>query len=310
MTLPAKSHNKQTRNDPPSVVGLKIISGERCLEPAFPAMVSLLLAFVTFLYVRQWLRLRTTLPHRVSFAQAAAFLTGVLLVWLAMASPLAGLDHQLLSVHMIQHLLLMALAAPLILLGAPVPVLLHTLPKFVFRDAARRLLGLGPMRWVRKISSHSAFCWLAGTITVIGWHVPAVFELGHHSVWWHEIEQASFLLAGLLFWGPVIRPWPSASRELRWSIPLYLFLATLPCDALSAYLIFCDRVVYRPYLLAPRLLNVSTLQDQQWAGALMWVSVTFIYIVPAVAVIFHLLSTASRNAPVFDAPVNDPPEPN
>jgi putative membrane protein len=273
------------------------------LQLAFPAIVSALLAFVTFLYLRGWLRLRATLPHLVSFMRVAAFLTGIVLVWVAVASPLAGLDHQLLSVHMIQHLLLMALAAPLLLLGAPGPLLLHALPDSLSRGAARRVSKRAPGLALERIVSSAVFCWFAGTLTVIAWHLPAVFELGHHSPWWHGTQHASFFVAGVLFWFPVIRPWPSTSQGPRWSIPLYLFLATLPCDALSAYLVFCDHVVYAPYLTAHRVLGVSALQDQQWAGALMWVSITFIYLVPAVAVIFQLLSGATRRAPVPDATV-------
>lgn len=270
---------------------------------ALRAIVSLLLASMALLYLRGWLRLRTTLPHLVSSAQVAAFLTGVLLVWLAVASPIAGLDHQLLSVHMVQHLLLMAIAAPLILLGAPGCVLLHTLPKSLFRGAASRVLKPAPVSRLERVVSNSVFCWLAGTLTVIGWHVPAVFELAHHSDWWHAIEQATFFLAGLLFWWPVVRPWPATSQGARWSVPLYLFLATLPCDALSAYLVFCDHVVYRSYLTASRLLDLSPLQDQQWAGTLMWVGITFIYVLPAVAIILQLLSMRSRRTNSFSIPV-------
>ena len=86
--------------------------------------------------------------------------------------------------------------------------------------------------------------WLAGTLTVIVWHVPAAFDLAQRSASWHGIQDASFFVTGLLFWWPVVRPWPAAERLPRSMIPLYLFAATLPCDALSAFLVFCDRVVY------------------------------------------------------------------
>jgi cytochrome c oxidase assembly factor CtaG len=133
---------------------------------------------------------------------------------------------------------------------------------------------------------------MAGTATVIGWHIPAAFQLALGSAWWHGAEQASFLLAGLLFWWPVrssdgpVR----ASRGNEWSVPLYLFLATLPCDILSAFLVFCGRVVYPSYLAAPRLFDLSPIQDQEFAGALMWVSVTLIYLIPAVIITVQILS--------------------
>ncbi len=99
------------------------------------------------------------------------------------------------------------------------------------------------------------------------WHVPALFALALRSPAWHAVEQASFLVTGLLFWWPVIEPWPR--RPLPpWSIVLYLFLATLPCDILSAFLVFSDRVAYPVYLSADS--SAAVLADQQRAGALMW----------------------------------------
>jgi cytochrome c oxidase assembly factor CtaG len=194
----------------------------------------------------------------------AALMGGVFLLWAVMGSPLGELDHQLLTFHMLQHLVLMTVAAPFILLGL------------------RSNAPIGVM--------HPVFCWLVSTITVIGWHVPALFALGMRSERWHLAEHACFFAAGLLFWWPVIQPWPSLASGPRWSIPLYLFLATLPCDALSAFLAFCNRVVYPHYLHAPRLFDISPLGDQEIAGALMWFWVTFAYLAPAVAVTIRMLS--------------------
>jgi putative membrane protein len=106
----------------------------------------------------------------------------------------------------------------------------------------------------------------------------------------HKFEHATFFAAGLIFWWPVIQPWPSTARGPRWAIPLYLFAATLPCDALSGFLVFCDRVAYSSYLSAPRVFKMSPLQDQECAAALMWVCVTIIFLVPAVIVTMQILS--------------------
>jgi cytochrome c oxidase assembly factor CtaG len=78
---------------------------------------------------------------------------------------------------------------------------------------------------------------------------------------------------------------------------MYLFLATLPCDVLSAYLTFCDYVVYARYLGASPALNASALQDQQVAGALMWVYITFAYLLPAVVITMQILSPRGRRDP-------------
>jgi len=210
---------------------------------------------------------------------------GVAALWITVASPLAHLDHHLLTAHMVQHLLLMVVAAPLILLGARPIILRHGLwrpPVLVER------LGI--------IFTHPAFCWLAGTLTVLVWHVPAVFELALRSHSWHAFEHASFFAAGILFWWPVIQPWPSVANSPRWSVPLYLFFATLPCDALSAFLAFCGHVVYQPYLSGGGHFRLSPLEDQALAGALMWVAVTFAYLIPALVVTAKLLSGERRRA--------------
>jgi putative membrane protein len=227
-------------------------------------LVTAALIVGALVYLRSWCGLR------LSGRRLAAFMGGVFSLWAVMGSPLAALDHRLLTAHMAQHLLLMTVAAPLILLGAPV------IP--------------GKAKSFGRSLTHPVFCWLASTITVIGWHVPALFALGMRSEGWHAIEHACFFVAGLLFWWPVVQPWPRVGTWPRWSVPLYLFLATLPCDALSAFLTFCNRVVYPHYLFAQRPFDISALGDQEIAGALMWVWVTFAYLAPAVAVTIRMLS--------------------
>jgi cytochrome c oxidase assembly factor CtaG len=250
------------------------------------------LALVVFFYMRGWLHLRVAFPL-ITLGQMTAFMGGIISIWIAVASPLAELDHELLTVHMVQHLLLMAVAPPLILLGRPALSLLHGMPGRFLHALVGPLLRGAPVRQVGKIIIHPVFCWITATMTVIGWHLPAVFVLGQHSALWHQIQHASFLLAGFLFWWPVIQPWLSISRSPQWALPLYLFLATLPCDALSAFLTFCGRVVYPSYLSPSRPFPISALQDQEWAGVLMWVCVTFIYMVPALALTVRILSPAA-----------------
>jgi putative membrane protein len=209
------------------------------------------------LYARAWLRRRET-------RRLWQYASGLGVAAAATASPLAMLDRELLSAHMVQHLLLMLVAAPLLLLG-----LKGVIPP---GPGTRKLL---------EFVTYPAFCWMAGTVTVIAWHVPALFALGFGSEGWHLAEHVSFAGGGLLFWWPVIGPFGEDGRGEGWYVPVYLFLATLPCDALSAYLAFCGHVVYGQYVGAGHLFGLSALQDQEGAGALMWTSVTFGYMVPA-----------------------------
>jgi cytochrome c oxidase assembly factor CtaG len=234
--------------------------------------------------------MRTAFPGLISPWRFAAYITGIIFVWIAIGSPLNAFDDALLTVHMVQHLLLMSVAPPLILLGAPQLPLLHGLPQFFARKIEGPVLRSSLIKRVERIGGNPAFCWFAAAIALIGWHIPAIFELALRWPWLHELEHACFLGAGLLFWWPVVQPWPSAPRWAAWSIPLYLFCATLPCDALSAFLAFCDRVVYPSYLSAPRIFAWSPLADQQFAAAMMWAAVTIILVIPAVVVTMRILA--------------------
>jgi putative membrane protein len=251
--------------------------------------VSASLILVTLIYLRGRLRLRRLDLDSVQTWRAGSCILGLFLIWLAIASPLSALDHEMLTAHMVQHLLLMTFAAPLILLGSSVKTLLYGLPHRLVQGMGRSFQSTG-LRQVWSALTHPLVCWLGAASTLVGWHIPAVFVLGLRSQLWHGIEQASFLATGLLFWWPVVQPWRSASKWPELSILLYLFLATLPCDILSGFLVFCDRVVYPVYLSSSQPFGLSALEDQQCAGALMWTCVTVVYLIAAVIVTARLLS--------------------
>jgi len=252
--------------------------------------VSAPLILVALVYVRGWVRVRRLDLDTIENWRAGSFLLGLFLIWLVMASPIAALDHQFLTVHMVHHLLLMTIAAPLLWLGAPVKALEHGLPQRFVPTLIAPLLRWPPMKRLGLALANPTVCWLAAAATLVGWHIPSVFIVGMRSATWHEIEQASFLAAGLLFWWPVIRPWSSVPNGAEWPILLYLFLATLPCDILSGFLVFCDRVVYPTYCSSPRLLSFSALEDQQCAGALLWTCVTMVYLIAGTVFAARLLS--------------------
>jgi len=262
-----------------------------------PVGVNVSLFLAALVYTKGWLHLHKTFPNLISAWRFAAFFAGIISLSIAVGSPLDAFDDVSLSVHMVQHLLLMAIAPPLILLGAPALPLLQGIPQAMARGIVGPFLRWSLVKRLARFISNPAICWLAAALALIGWHIPVVFELALRSHSWHELEHATFFVTGLLFWWPVIQPWPSTARWARWSIPLYLFCATLPCDALSGFLTFCDRVVYTSYLSAPQILTASPLQDQEFAAALMWVSITIIFLVPAVAVTIQILSPGSANLP-------------
>jgi putative membrane protein len=157
-----------------------------------------------------------------------------------------------LTAHMTQHLLLMAVAPPLLLLAAPSLPLLRGLPQWTVRHAVGPVLRWSPIKWIGRVLTHPAICLLVSTAALIGWHIPVAFELALRSDAWHEVEHICFLSTSLLLWWPAVRPFPNGRTWARWAIPLYLFVATMPGSALGAFLTFCDRVLYpaptRPHL--------------------------------------------------------------
>src|SRR5438477_2711840 len=184
--------------------------GQHCY---FSLLTTLILALLVFVYSRGWFRLRSSSPISFPPWRLAAFVGGLFALWIALGSPLAALDHQLLTIHMMKHLLLMVVGAPLILLGAPTLPLLCGLPKYFMR---RSLLLRKTPRLLGHFLSNPVFCWLAGTAAVIDWHVPALFQLGLSSQTWHIVEDASSLIAVLLFWRPSVPTAPRAANAPQW----------------------------------------------------------------------------------------------
>ena len=249
-----------------------------------PYGVLLVFVLMVVVYVRGWLHVRSLIPAW----RAASFLLGLFLIGVAVASPMASLVHELLTAHMIQHLLLMTFAAPLIWLGEPLMAFSHGLQTSV-REGMALLFRRPSMQTVGKAITHPAVCWLAATAALVVFHIPAMLALAMESPTCHAIVEVSFLLAGLLFWWPVVQPWPNTKRP-EWLTVVYLFLATLPCDILSGFLVFCDRVVYAGYVSSSHPLGLSPLDDQQFAGALMWTVVTVVYFIVGGVISVRLLS--------------------
>jgi cytochrome c oxidase assembly factor CtaG len=207
---------------------------------------------------------------------------------------------------MVQHLLLMSVAPFLILLGRPKVPLLYGLPVGLVRNVIGPVSRTRLARYLSSLWGRPVFCWTVSIGVLLLWHVPFVFNAALKFEPLHMAELGSFLVAGFLFWSPLF-PARSSHESARWSLVLYLFLATLPCDILSGFLVFCDRVVYSVYLTRQHFSNWSVLDDQQCAGALMWTSITILYLVPAAALTIRLLGakeTGSEDA--FDSGVNIP----
>ncbi len=255
----------------------------------FDPWVLALILLPGVLYVCGWRQVHRQMPHRFGAARLAAFLAGLAALFIAIASPLHACADLLLTAHMLQHLLLMLIVPPLLLAGAPYLPLLRGLPRRVVKH------GLGPFlawpalwRWGRRLT-HPLTAWLAFVVTSTAWHVPALYELALHAPGWHAVEHLCFVATALLFWWPVLQPWPSRPQEPRWVLLPYLFLADVQNTILAALLTFCERVLYPTYATAPRLTAMTALDDQAAAGAIMWVLGSVAFLIPAACITIQVL---------------------
>jgi putative membrane protein len=222
--------------------------------------------------------------------RAACFVAGVASLWGALASPIDALDDYLLAAHMIQHFILMSIAPPLIVLGAPTVPMLRGMPRVLIRGLLRPLFRAGWIRAIGRVVTHPVFAWMAMNVAYLGWHVPAAFELTFRSEWIHNCEHACFFATSLAFWWVVLRPWPARARWPRWTTIPYLLSADVVNTVLSATLAFSGRVLYPSYSAAPRICFLTPLKDQVAAGSEMWVLNSVVFLVPAVVIAVQDLS--------------------
>jgi putative membrane protein len=259
---------------------------------SFPPYITAINLLALVMYFRGWRVLRAAMPQRFIAWRLASFFGGIAILEIALASPIDTFDPFLLTTHMLQHMLLMMVVPPLILLGDPAIPLLHGMPLWASRHVAGPILTWAPLQRLGRRLTNPAVAWLLMAVTMLGWHIPAAYQLALRSPRWHEVEHACFLIISLLFWWPVIQPWPSRAQWPRWTIPVYLLLADFVNSALSAFLAFSDRILYPWYTAVPRLGGISAQADQAAAGVSMWVIGSFAFLIPAAIITARLLSAS------------------
>jgi cytochrome c oxidase assembly factor CtaG len=247
------------------------------------------LAAAAVVYVRGWRALDRRDPERWSIGQLACFLGGLGSLFLALASPIEPFSFFLLQVHMLQHLLLMMVAPPLLWLGAPMFPLLRGLPRSIRTTWIAPMLRSPMLRKLFTRLTHPVPALLIYIAATWFWHVPRIYDFAMRSPGWHYVEHLCFLGAALLFWYPVVRPYPARPSWSRWWLVPYLVIADVQNTILSALLTFADRVLYSHYAEVPRLGNVSALDDQATAGVLMWVPGSVAFLFPLVWIGLGLL---------------------
>lgn len=203
------------------------------------------------------LRPRISDAGRVKRSQALAFAFGVVTIYAASGSPLHDLaDEYLVSAHMLQHVLLALVAAPLLIVGTPV---------WLWQALLRRPVVLPAVRLV----THPVVALAVFNGVLLLTHLPSTIDFQVQAAWFHFLMHAALLASGLVLWWPVLSEMPEAPRL---SYPLqigYLFLQSMLPAVLASFVTFADRVVYPFYAEAPRIWGISATEDQQIGGLVM-----------------------------------------
>lgn len=266
-----------------------------------PPIVTCALVLVAVIYAAGWIQIRRTRPASFPTWRLVVFLGGLVAIFIAVASPLDTFSESLLFMHMGQHFVFMSIAPPLLVLGAPVVPLLRGLPGSLIRRLLHPFFKSHTLHSLGPNLTRPALAWFAMNTTYVGWHIPAAYEFALSSESWHNTEHACFLFTSILFWWPIIQPWPFQPRYSRWVIVPYLLLADLVNTGLSAFLCFSGRLLYPSYGDIERPFGLSALNDQAAAGAFMWVFGSLVFLIPAVVVISQIFSSHTTSKQTYAA---------
>lgn len=244
----------------------------------FDPLVVTGLVLAAGLYYRGRSRLRQ--PRSVPSWRAWCFGAGLAALAVALLSPIGTFDEQLFALHMTQHLLLVLVAAPLLLLGAPIVPLLWGLPR-----PARRAVGglLVPGRPVQRVLHALTGPWIAAAtflVTLTAWHLPPLYDAAQGRTLVHDVEHGLFLGTALMFWWPVMHPL-GGPRRLGYGVGiLYMVPPLLQSNVLGALISLSGRPLYVTYQHAPRISPLSVIEDQQLGGLIMWVPGGLFWAIP------------------------------
>jgi putative membrane protein len=229
--------------------------------------------------------------HGILARQCGAYLAGWLSLVVALVSPLDAWGSWLFSAHMVQHELLMIVAAPLLVLGRPLAAWAWALPASLRRRLPAILRGrVWSFSW--EALTQPVFAWTLHAIALWIWHVPSLFEASLRSEGLHVLQHASFFVTALLFWWAVLGP-HARSRRAGLAMAL-LFTTMMHTGALGALLALAPTPWYAPYVEAAVALGIDPVQDQQLGGLVMWVPGSVAYLAAGLRVIARLLNRRTR----------------
>lgn len=224
----------------------------------------------------------------------AAFFAGLAVTALALLGPLDTFNDELFSLHMTQHLLLMLVAAPLLLLGRPVQVALRAIPPERSRAVLRALVRPSPTRAVlTALTSPVAVILIFNGVQAV-WHVPAMYVAALESDVVHWVMHLTFFGAGLLLWWVILDPVPRHHK-----FPIHWVLAVVASamavgKIIGGIITFADQPIYAFYSQSERPWGLTVIADQQLAGVIMLVGGGFYFMVLGMVILYHGLMRAQR----------------
>ncbi len=245
-------------------------------EPWVLACLMLSLGCYAIGSVRLYARAR--LGRQALLRQAVCFGVGWLVLAIALASPLDAAGSLSFAAHMVQHELLMIVAAPLLVLGRPLGVWLWAWPSG-WRRAGGALTHLKLLHLVWHWLTRPLNAWLLHFAALWLWHAPSLFQTALLHPGWHALQHASFLFPALLFWWTVLGKTPATPA--RGTALAYLFTTMLHTGALGALFALSATVWYPAYGAGAGEYGLSALEDQQLGGLIMWVPGGLAYLIAA-----------------------------
>jgi cytochrome c oxidase assembly factor CtaG len=254
--------------------------------------VLVILVAMGLAYARgSWLLARRAPPRVRRHRRTALFWTGWVSLVIALAPPLEPWTVRSFAAHMIQHELMMLVAAPLLVMSRPFGILLWGLPAMA-SHALGRVMQTRTLRWLARRLSSPVVAWLVHAVVLWCWHVPITFEaaLARPSVHW--IQHASFFVAAALFWWSVFATGPLAER--RGTAIISVFTTAVHTSALGALFTFSSRLWYPTYASAVAPWGLTPLEDQQLGGLVMWVPGGTVFLIVGLALTGRWLTQAGK----------------
>lgn len=256
----------------------------------FPLLGMLALAAAWYVLGVGHLWARAPASRGLTRRHCAAFAAGFLAILLALVSPIDGAGGALFTAHMIQHLLLVIVAAPLIVLGEPLTAYLWGLPQGARRAVGAAWKGASHLRWAWRQLRRAPVAWTLHVGLLLMWHLPRMYDLAMVNGSVHILEHALFLVSALLFWWVVF---DRRSRASAGTLVAFLFLAMLQSTLLGAFLTMARRPLYFAHYGTTAAWGLTPLEDQQLAGLIMWIPAGTVYLIVLVPLVLRMLGDPS-----------------